>query len=98
MHIIASILYITCVSFAISWGVLLRHKANTNQDTKEILEVLRIGIPPIVINALNRTRYTFDMLRTPKAVAMGFPHHVTQRRNNLERLFEDKSDFRQYLG
>lgn len=29
-------------------------------------------------------------------VAVGFPHHVTQRENYQQRGFEDKDNFRQY--
>ncbi|WP_419470087.1 transposase [Candidatus Kuenenia sp.] len=30
-------------------------------------------------------------------VASGYPHHVTQRGNYQQPVFEDESDFRQYL-
>lgn len=39
MHIIANILYIICVLITISWGILLRHKAKTEQATEKIFEV-----------------------------------------------------------
>ena len=39
MHIITNILYIVCVLIAISWGVLMRHKAKTEQTTEKIFEV-----------------------------------------------------------
>ena len=38
------------------------------------------------------------MPRISRAVAVGFPHHVTQRGNYQQRVFEDDSDFKQYLG
>lgn len=55
MHIIASILYIICVLFAILWGVLLRHKAETEQATEKIFEVfgLLMVVSLIVIPALS---------------------------------------------
>ncbi len=58
----------------------------------------KIGVAPIIIDRLNHCMYTFDMASISRVVAAGFLHHITQRRNHLERLFEDKSDFRQYLG
>jgi hypothetical protein len=39
MHIIANILHAICVLFAILWGILLRHKAKTEQVTEKIFEV-----------------------------------------------------------
>ena len=55
MHIIASILYVICVLFAISWGVLLRRKAKTEQVTERILEVfgLLMVVSLILIPALS---------------------------------------------
>lgn len=37
------------------------------------------------------------MPRILRAIATGFPHHVTQRGNYQQRVFEDNNDFRQYL-
>ncbi|MFQ5835099.1 MAG: transposase [bacterium] len=37
------------------------------------------------------------MPRISRAVATGFPHHVTQRGNYQQLVFEDNNDFRQYL-
>ncbi len=37
------------------------------------------------------------MPRISRAVAIGFPHHVTQRGNYGESVFENRNDFRQYL-
>ena len=37
------------------------------------------------------------MPRISRAVAVGFPHHVTQRGNYQQRVFEDSKDFEQYL-
>ena len=55
MHIIANILYIICVLFAIFWGVLLRHKAKTEQATERIFEVfgLLMVVSLILIPALS---------------------------------------------
>lgn len=39
MYIIANVLYIICVLFAISWGILIRRKAKTEQSTEKIFEV-----------------------------------------------------------
>ena len=37
------------------------------------------------------------MPRIARTVASGYPHHVTQRGNYQQPVFEDESDFRQYL-
>jgi putative transposase len=37
------------------------------------------------------------MLRTFRAIAVGYPHHVTQRGNNRENVFFDDQDRRTYL-
>ena len=37
------------------------------------------------------------MPRIARPVAMGYPHHVTQRGNYRQPVFEDNNDFRQYL-
>ncbi len=37
------------------------------------------------------------MLRTFRAVAVGYPHHVTQRGNNREQVFFDDQDRWTYL-
>jgi putative transposase len=37
------------------------------------------------------------MPRTSRAVAVGYPHHVTQRGNNREQVFFDDQDRRTYL-
>ncbi len=37
------------------------------------------------------------MPRISRAVAAGFPHHVTQRGNYQQHVFEDSNDFKQYL-
>lgn len=39
MNIISTILYIICVLFAVGWGILMRHKAKTEQATEKIFEV-----------------------------------------------------------
>jgi len=39
MHIIANVLYISCVLFAILWGINIRQKAKTEQATEKIFEV-----------------------------------------------------------
>lgn len=39
MNIIANILYIFCVIFAICWGILMRNKAKREQATEKIFEV-----------------------------------------------------------
>ena len=39
MHIIAYILYSICVLIAISWGILIRSKAKTQQVIEKIFEV-----------------------------------------------------------
>ena len=51
----------------------------------------KIGTVPIIIG---RCMESFDIPRLLRAAATGFPHHVTQRRNYLERLLEAKNDFR----
>lgn len=38
------------------------------------------------------------MPRIARAVAPGYPHHVTQRGNYQQPVFEDEGDFRQYLA
>lgn len=42
MHIIANIIYIICVLIAISWGILIRHRAKTEQATEKIFEVFGV--------------------------------------------------------
>jgi putative transposase len=37
------------------------------------------------------------MPRTARAVAVGFPHHITQRGNYHQRVFENDADYLQYL-
>jgi REP element-mobilizing transposase RayT len=37
------------------------------------------------------------MPRIARAVAVGFPHHITQRGNYRQRVFEGDDDYRQYL-
>jgi len=32
-----------------------------------------------------------------RAVAVGFPHHITQRGNYRQRVFDGDDDYRQYL-
>ncbi len=38
------------------------------------------------------------MLRNSRAVAIGYPHQITQRGNNREPVFFDDSDRLAYLG
>jgi len=38
------------------------------------------------------------MSRIARAVAPGYPHHVTQRGNYQQSVFEDEEDYRQYLS
>ena len=38
------------------------------------------------------------MPRQPRRIAVGYPHHVTQRGNNREPVFLDTSDYRKYLS
>lgn len=54
MCIIVSILYISCVLIAISWGILIRHKAKTEQATEKIFEVfgLLMAVSLILIPTL----------------------------------------------
>ena len=38
-----------------------------------------------------------EMPRIARAVAVGIPHHITQRGNYRQVVFEEDSDYRQYL-
>jgi len=38
------------------------------------------------------------MPRIARAIAVGFPHHITQRGNNQQRVFTSKSDYKTYLS
>ena len=38
-----------------------------------------------------------SMLRTARVVAKGYPHHVTQRGNYKQSVFEEDNDYVQYL-
>ena len=38
------------------------------------------------------------MPRQPRRIAVGYPHHVTQRGNNREPVFLDNSDYLKYLS
>ena len=55
MHIIANILYIICVLFAIAWGLLIRQKTKKQQTTEKIFEVhgLLMTISVILIPVLS---------------------------------------------
>jgi hypothetical protein len=44
IHIIANIIYIVCVLFAVAWGILMRHKAKTEQATEKIFEVFGLSM------------------------------------------------------
>lgn len=37
------------------------------------------------------------MPRISRAVAIGYPHHITQRGNYQQHVFEDEEDYLQYL-
>lgn len=37
------------------------------------------------------------MPRIARTVAPGYPHHVTQRGNYQQKVFDDENDFCQYL-
>lgn len=52
---IARVLYIICVLFAIAWGVLMRQKAKTEQATEKIFEVfgLLMAVSLILIPTLS---------------------------------------------
>ena len=38
------------------------------------------------------------MSRTARAVAQGFPHHITQRGNYRQVIFSERADYEQYLS
>ena len=38
------------------------------------------------------------MARIARVVAVGFPHHITQRGNNRQRVFQEDSDRKEYLN
>jgi len=38
-----------------------------------------------------------SMLRIARVVAMRYPHHITQRCNYRQPVFEEKNDYVQYL-
>ena len=77
----------------LTWHIQRTPFAGISATAKFPSQKRRIGTTPIIIDALNRSRYTFDMPRIPLAVATGFPHHVTQRGNYQQHIFEDKDGF-----
>jgi putative transposase len=38
------------------------------------------------------------MPRIARIVGVGLPHHIVQRGNNRERVFQDRQDFETYLS
>jgi len=82
MHIIASILYVICVLFAISWGVLLRSKAKTEQATERIFEVfgLLMVVSLILIPALSLSPFhllwMFPVSFLPGLLSLIFPFRL----------------------
>jgi len=51
----------------------------------------KIGTATIIIEKLNSCIWILDASRISRAVATGFPHHVTQRGNYQQRVFEDNN-------
>jgi len=73
MNIVANIIYISGVLFAILWGVLMRHKAKTEQATEKIFEVfgLLMAISLILVPILSLSPFHL-LWMFPASFLLGF--------------------------
>ena len=74
MHIIANIIYVFCVIFAVSWGILLRLKAKNEHATEKIYEVfgLLMVVSLILIPALSLSPFHL-LWMFPVSFLLGLP-------------------------
>ena len=56
-----------------------------------------MSVPIFFIDASEMNSYNSRMPRIARVIAVGYPHHITQRGNYQQEIFSDDSDRRKYL-